>query len=749
MSALTFALWLFLVWSLGWLFFPLSRRIFAPVLPDAGLSVGRVLALGLWTLGAFWLGNAGVSTQSNAFGWIVIAAFGIGLAVRERAALQTEIRTRKRAIFASEAVFLLVFLVFFVLRGFWSDTAGTNGEKGMDAALIGSFARAEKWPPPNPYSAGAELRGYYGFGHLQAALLTEAVGTTTRWSYNLMCATLPALCFSTLFSLGVALCGRLRFGFIIAGAVLGLGTLQPILQWLYPANFGPSTPFKLDHFATSRILPYAINEYPWFTFNQSDLHAHYFALPFALASVCLAYALFRGQRTAFVPAILVLGVQILTNTWDFPAYALLMILALHYASFWNSRLQFSRRALAVGALVLGAILVAAPYLMALKTGAQPPQRLPFPASPLREWLLLWGPFGAVWLGFLSYFLFQSRWQRAACLGLCLFVFALAYRSSWFAPPPTPFLASPLVLPLITILLALSLWGALQLRESPRFLCFLAIAGLVALAWSETTWAGFLGSPQNLGFEDYKRQDTVFKFGMQTWMLWGIAVSSGACLAWHRWPEILKCALIAALPVMLIASIAATFGRARNFSQWDGWDGWAHLAPSEKEAANWLLERTPRGQNILEAEQKDGGDYSPFSRYTHATGIPTVIGPQAHSFQWSPADLGQAKRDWNEILRRKTPKEREDDFHRKVGREWEEVMRRKAQARAFYMGNDVAATRAILNRYGVRYIVWGELEQTEYGDAALENLRLNFPRVAEFGGQTNPNRVWIFENRTLE
>ena len=248
MSPLTFLIWLALVWGAGIAAFPLARRAFAPVasgananandanasgadLPDAGLAVGRILFLASWTMLAFWLGQFGVPVALCA--WLVapLAALGVLVGWRDRAIIQQIWREQRRAILATEAIFLAVFLGFFLLRGFWSNTNGDNGEKSMDSALIGSLARAQHLPPETPYAAGARLNSYYSFGHLQTALLTRASNTSVRWSYNLMCATLPALCFAGLFSLGGALTGGLRGGLWVASAVLAGGTLQPLYQW--------------------------------------------------------------------------------------------------------------------------------------------------------------------------------------------------------------------------------------------------------------------------------------------------------------------------------------------------------------------------------------------------------------------------------------------------------------------------------------------------------------------------------------
>ncbi len=703
MPPLHFLLYFGFIWAIGWLFFPISRRIFGDALPDGGLAVGRVLALVSWTLLAFWAGQLGVSTQWSANVGLGMAVVAFALVFREKSALKLEIRTRKRAIWASETVFVLVFLAFFVLRGFWSDTAGNNGEKAMDSALIGSLMRAERLPPPNPYAAGATLSSYYYFGHLQTALLSDALHIPLRWSYNLMCAALPALCFSSLFALGAALTGRLRGGFIVSASVLGLGTLQPLYQlakWLYPDKPMPPAPFRLDFFAVSRVLPYSINEFPFFTFNQGDLHAHYFGLPLALATICLAYAIYRGQKAAFVPATLILGAQILTNTWDFPVYALIVAAAI------AARREELRRPVWVRAALVplvwgGAIAVASPYLLRIRTAASLPRALPFPASPMREWLLLWGVFAVCWLAFLAFSddeLTGNSGGKRLFFGIFAALFGVyALAVPWQRP-------DAFVLPLIGILLLFSLHGARKLGGTARFLCFLAVGGLLAVLWSETTWAGFLGNAADPGFTDYKRQDTVFKFGLQTWITWGVASCCGAVATFKKWPRALQMGLMPALGVMLMASLAVVSGRARGFEKWDGWDAYAHLAPDEIAAATWLLEHVKPGENLLEAEQLEGGDYSLYTRYASATGIPTLVGPQAHTFQWSPANA------------------------RDAGKEWAEVARRKALARAIYTGFSGASRARAMQSFGARFILFGELERAQYGEFALKSL-LRDPELA--------------------
>jgi YYY domain-containing protein len=735
-----FVCWLLLVWAIGYLALPLSRRVWPSLLPDGGLAAGRVLALCLWSLAAFWLGQGGVPVRVSA--WLIhgFALLSLWLWWREKNQLKSLLRERLRGVVASELIFFAAFAFFFVLRGFWP--AIDNGEKPMDMALISACARADFLPPPNSYAAGERLGSYYYFGHLQTALLSDAIGAAPRWTYNLMCATLPALCFSLLASLAGAITSRVQSGTIVAFGVLACGTLEPWRQWAkrWGEARSSGTPFSIwpiNYWDTSRVIPYwhtdgphyAISEYPWFTFNYGDLHAHYFSQPLSLLLIALGWALFHHVRDGAkarrwnVAALLsacVLGAQIVTNTWDFPAYFLLIALCVApQLCGRNWKPQLPKLSGAIVSLGLVSLLVASPFLLRLHSAANPPRPLEQPASPLGEWLLVWGVFIGLWS------LTLAKAARPSLFGI--FCGAALFCVTWLLCGQPAYV--------LTLLLLLIAWTLVSLfssdDETHRFLCRVALCGLLALLWSETTWAGFLDKPNH-------RQDTIFKFGLQAWYLLGTASLCGAVRWLHDWETrrvlwlpFTKAGLALLFLAPLIAMFSVPLARARarlvpradmlvakrhappqavifDFrvfvfvaERWDGWDAWAHLSRAEKGAAQWLHNAARDGENMVEAEQKEGGDYTEFSRYTHMTGVPTVIGPQAHTFQW--------------------------------GLDWDKVFERKNDVRAFYLsGRQASAEREkFLQKYGVKFVVLGELERKEYGENAMAWLE----RALIFDGYT--------------
>lgn len=869
MPLATFALWFLLVWGLGWLALPVVRRLWFRDncrLPDGGLAAGRMLLLALWTLLVFWSGYCGMPTR---WGWlwlVVIAEVCLWIAGRDWATLRATVRAARRGIIASELIFILTFAAFFGLRGYWPDTG--NGEKPMDMALISAAARADRLPPPNPYAANVRLSSYYYFGHLETALLTATIHARPRWTYNLMAATLPALCFSMLAMLAAAVTGRIRYGAATALLVLGAGTLEPMRQWytkiwdfslLYERNLqfvhtlasnvevaSRMRAFlmtlreilTLDAMSTSRVIPgglnddghpaFTINEYPWFTFNFADLHAHYFSMPVALLVLCLAWGLYHRDAPlrlgGWKPVLVVgavLGVLIVTNSWDFPAYTLLCLLCLALPTRWREVsgsteaaeetppeppkptrrdarahrrkggaapqavsgppivptptgvLSSRDRLAAIALLLTSAIVLALPYLRQLRSAAQPPTPMTLAqmSSPLLPWLLMWGVPVTAWLAvlisnrhtlggralvvppldctlaFTLWFTlnavlrgdYQST-QIAFIVAVAVFGFtalvmggllkllagALRTREhytfgawSGLALLLAVFLFRQHDYAVVTGLLLLLLWTARTLRHTEdatlAWLCRLALCGLIALLWSEVTWAGFLGPPNH-------RQDTVFKFGLQGWYLFGTAAACGALRLlpagvhtravpqWRIWPALIRAPLVWFLAAAFVGSGVTTWWRARDFAHFEGWDAWAHLAPSERAAAAWLDAHAHDGENMVEAAKEEGGDYDyDFSRYTHATGIPVILGPRSHTFQWTPAHTNNAKD------------------------EWDETFRRKDAVKAVYSGSDTALREDILKKYHVRYIISSRAEAQEYRPDTVFRAIGNYP----IGFQSSP------------
>ncbi|MDF2441478.1 MAG: hypothetical protein JWN98_2462, partial [Abditibacteriota bacterium] len=103
----------------------------------------------------------------------------------------------------------------------------------------------------------------------------------------------------------------------------------------------------------------------------------------------------------------------------------------------------------------------------------------------------------------------------------------------------------------------------------------------------------------------------------------------------------------------------------------------------------------------------------------ATGIPLVIGPLSHTWQWGAERKG-------------------------IDEMWMLIAERKAEVRQFYTAGDADVRRAIVQKYDVRFVVNGELERQEYGEEKVATLDWQFPIGVRKGDDSDPHRVTILE-----
>lgn len=195
-----------------------------------------------------------------------------------------------------------------------------------------------------------------------------------------------------------------------------------------------------------------------------------------------------------------------------------------------------------------------------------------------------------------------------------------------------------------------------------------------------------------------RMNSIFKLSFQTWILFSIGgayalymVSRVAArpvrMAWYA--SVIGLMVLSALYSLgavlsrtdhLRWHVLATDGPAawRSSLTLDGLDWWRTMHPGDLAAANWLRANGGRQPVILEAS---GDSYSHAGRIALATGFPTVLGPHGHEGQWRGTR--------------------------------EEIDPRLADVRAFYSTMTAAEMGAMLDRYDVKYVIVGPLEESLY------------------------------------
>jgi YYY domain-containing protein len=685
-------------------------------LPGAGLGLAKVLGLLLVTW-LVWLGGTATLVPYGAGSaalWIaLVCAFGLLAWVRgwkgRRAVARGEPRgwlarrrwrrlaarvpepdpLRSRLFWGAEAVFAVGFAAMALLVAYSPDV--WNTEKPMDMAFVAAANRAETFPPEDPWLAGADLNYYY-LGHLAMAVLVKLTAVAPDHGYNLAVAALFGLTAAAVFTIAGTVWGAargergaVRAGLAAVGLVVVAGNLEGAR--LLIADGGPLREY--DWFAAARVVEDTINEFPWFSFLLGDLHAHVLALPFTL--LALAFALqvvLAGPRIAGRVRVvleaggvaLATGFLYAVNSWSYPVMAGLLALAV-VAWLRDPRSEPARPAAVrwLLAVLASSALLVLPFHLTFDPAARGigvvDEGRGF-ADWLRDELLLFGSLLVfVALAYAGRLLATARPGRNAIWIAVGAVFA----GSLLAAVEWAHVA------LLAVLLALALQALLSPSvAAPQRLVWLLVAGgLACLLGPEILYV----RDEFDGSELY-RMNTVFKLDYQAWLLLGLA-AVGA-LAWRpewlprrlvRWAF----ALVAAAAVVAAAvyPVAGTYARKGAFDATPTLDGLGWLrdrAPGDPGAIAWLNDHAPDGSVVLEAV---GEDYSAFGhgRISTFTGLPTVLGWPGHERQWGHA----------------------------VGTRADEV-------RQAYAGSSAAIAQPVLERYGVRYVVVGPLERTDYGDA---------------------------------
>lgn len=775
-------LWYFFIFALGVLTYPLAR-LALPGLGVGAYALSRILGLALLAYFS-WLGGSLGLTYSRgtiglAFGLIALAGLGVGW--MKRGQFIEEWRTHRRFFLSVELLFLGFFLFDLLIRlgnsDLWHPSKG--GERPMDFSYFNAILKSSSFPAYDPWFAGGYINYYY-YGFVLVGTPVKLLGIVPSIAYNLILPTLFALvalgAFSVVYHLlngtihteprdGHLLNLPLVSGVAAAAmtvALGNLGTVRMIFQgfqrmaapggvideanifqrwiWAFQGFFNSLTGGMLPYgrgdwyWFPSRVMPpddMAITEFPLFTFLYSDLHAHMIVLPLALFVLAWAVSLIKTRAkmsrlewlAAFFAGGLLVGAIYPTNLSDIYTYLLLAVIVLAYVLWFHAaeiRLSWLPENIPSMYKRLGLIVAGVAALTVLSMLLYQPYRIWYAQA-----------YGSVsaWTG-----QHTPIWSYLTHWGLFLFlvVFWMFWETrEWMAVTPVSALGKlrPYVL-LIEGMLAVVLAA----------LIYLVFKG-VEIAWLAlplAAWAGLLLLRPGLADEkrlvlflvgtalvitlvvevvvvvgDIGRMNTVFKFYLQAWLM--LAVSAAAALGWilndiqgwlPRWRGVFQTGLVLLVAGAFLFTITATFDKMSDrmnglaprtldsleymkFATYSEF-GRDMLLDQDYQAIRWLQDNVQGSPVILEAAPA-GVQYTWLSRMTIYTGLPGVVGWQWHQQQQRLQFSQQA-------------------------------IDRGLEVDAFFNTLDRNAAQTFLRKYGVRYIIVGQLERSKYTpfDPAVPN-----------------------------
>ena len=529
----------------------------------------------------------------------------------------------------SEKIKIIIFQeIFFIVGfGFWVYVRGHQPaieglEKFMDFGFVNSILRSKYLPPQDMWFAGKYIN-YYWFGHLVTAVLTKLTNIPSTITYNLMLATIMGLVLNAAFSLVSTLVMYIKpdvkrtiyLAGIISAIVLTFGgnfhTPVYVLKegeekYWYPdatrfIGYNPDTDDKTIH------------EFPIYSFVVSDLHPHLLNLPFVLLFIALLaeYALrkrsqnfkFKYQnskhikksffRNSNLPCVLdlelrilplgsLLGIFLMTNTWDFGNYLLLFGITIFVFNILNKKLTIDKLLdnTTVGLLVIAtAGITSLPFLLNFDSFAQ---GIAFVQSrtPIWQLAILWG-FPAI----------------------------------------------------LTLIFSLNVYLKKGFVESPN---------LLILSLIFTSWLLIL-LPEIVYLKDiyivgYHRANTMFKLTYQAFVMFYL--SSGYILVqslglikkiyYRLLLSLLYTTIIGSILVYPYFAIKSYYAGLKNYNGIKG-DAWLNdFNPDLYQVIYWFNKNVKDQPVILEAP---GNSYTQYNVISSYTGLPTVSGWFVHEWLW--------------------------------------------------------------------------------------------------------------------
>ncbi len=546
--------------------------------------------------------------------------------------------------------------------------------------------------------------------------------------------------------------------------------------------WGPSRALSIISTPENGVQP--ITEFPFWTFLFADLHAHLMAIPFSMTVVGIGVAVVlnytrlnpsgpagehdgggRISNWALVGVLgLIIGALRWINSWDYPPFLLLGAAALIIAELAKER-RITMRAVAIGAgkaAIMGVLSYAfftpfaKNYSQSYNGFHQSDQ-----TTAVSDFL---GHFGIL-LFFVAGFLLLSLYRsltRSRELRIVFFGGKRRARAVEYAP---------LVLGALILAGILFVWLASRERWGVTALSFVGLVAVILCSIRELRHStptapimlfvyaiiglgfGLTGGVEILTLDgDIGRMNTVFKFYLHVWLLWGVAAAFGTWYifavarpheAWLRRTRSLPAALARApryafaaggVLLLLMALVYPYFGtRARIHDRFDpsqgtSNDGLAYLDSGvvynnsdpntgkggehhmeyTRDGINWIRENIQGSPTTIEAI---GPSYRSLgSRVAIDTGLPTVAGWGFHQSQ----------------QRNKFAKMVDD---------------RQKDVNEFYTTTDVAKARQIIRKYGVEYVIVGDEEQFNYPKTGLTKFENGLSGALELVYQNPGMQVW--------
>ncbi len=578
-----FLTWLLQIpgFALGvWLSFKIIKRD----VYDYFWGLSRTLSLLIVGFIIFALSHFGSFANNNIFFFsllLIINAIALFYCFKYKKLFKLILTRNKKIFIFEELIFLFFFAFLITFRSIKSDILDL--EKFMDMGLVNSYLKSTHFPIDDMWLANTKVN-YYTFGHFLCSLLVRLFLVPSGIGYNLCLAFIMASVGINTFSLALNLIIRNKKKLFLPTLLSFLTTLggnsHAIFFFLKKGTFN-----GFWYPDSTRYIHNTIHEFPSYSFIVADLHAHFINLPFVFIFLIFFYYWFSNlintkQHNYILSFIIsfLLGIFIITNTWDFIIYAILLtitslLIILKSKKILKTLTQFFIESLFI---LFFTFLTASLWIFNFTSISQG-INLVKESSPVAQFLELW----TIQLTFLFIaIIIIVRKKHIFQVNNSIFIIALIFTSIFL-----------LIL--------------------PEVIYFKDI------------------------YPDHPRANTMFKFTYQAFCLLQIIVIWVINQIWEE--KKIKNKFLALILIILVSltMIFSYFGYRDYYgfkkpTTLDGENWYQQQNYDDYQLIKFLQINESKRPNIVEAV---GESYTQYSRIATFTGLPTVLGWTVHEWLW--------------------------------------------------------------------------------------------------------------------
>ncbi len=679
-----FVKWYCVLLLLGTIFFPMTATIFKNF-QDKGWNFSKVIGLGISGL-VFWNLSYLKILKLNAFScYIVVLVFllmNLFFLKKNKELLIKQGKKLFPVIMKSELFFFYFFMFWTYYRCF-SSGINFETEKYMNYGFLNQLLHCEYLPVEDIWLSGFNVNYYY-FGHFLAAFLGKLtfseVGECFQLFVTLVSTLTAVLPYHICFELGKHFSKDYSNNVIprVMGIVAALAVSLGGTMYFVIYNFFVPRTTPYYYWEDSRYIDFregsddqTINEVVPYSNALGDMHAHHIDTMFSFLVIAILLDLFLEEKPNEMEKMLsmrtvmlgcVLGIQRMTNLWDFVIY--LVVIMISFVFYHFSQYHFSKKTVVSTVytlieIVLVSLVVSFLFMSHLYIGSIKILLTPI-RSPFYQMCVLWGLYTICVLTFIA---------KLICVWL------KEKKEHHFWKQLCEYIA--------------------RIKTTDLFVFILGCCAIGLILIPEVVYV------RDIYQDAQRRSNTVYKLWYEAEILFDIATTY-ILVQWLVEKKKMKQKIV---PIILMSFYVLTFGYGINalvfsanhfdspyFSSLDQTEKFlAEQYPGDYRAVQWVKQNVPSDAIVVEKTVRSYGFHPVISVFC---GNPTILGWADHEWIW------RSNPDYS------TPEE--------VSTRWEDVWK-------LYRLDDKEELSRIIQKYGISYLYVSDHPEDDWKIANLRTL----------------------------